>query len=316
MTEENSDSFNNKAESLLDKQFCKLFFSDNFSDDEVAEKIAKNITNQLKLDRSHASYSSVTRYIFYKCDESITSDFVDVRCKELADLVDIRCKEIAELVSVEKEEVVSFVEKTTDNIKLAFAQKEYIGAEIKEAEKKLNNTEKKLKKVKGNLDRIYAEFITLLGIFTAIAFSVFGGIETLSSLFSKLSFKNPRITTGFVLIIAAIIAGVIYGILFILMESIYKLLHTAYEPKEKEEVVEKVKEEKNIISKKVNSCILVILLVVIVVGCLLIATIDFFESTIVVFAIVGFFSILYFIIYCICWAFNKWIRPKFAKKDN
>lgn len=308
MTEENFDSFNNKDDSDLDKEFCRLFFSDDFSNNEVAEKIAKNITNQLKLDRSHASYSSVTRYIFYECNESITSYFVDVRCKDLADLVNIRCEEIAELASMKKEEVVSFVKKTTDNIKLAFAQKEYIGAEIKEAEKKLNNTEKKLKKVKGNLDRIYAEFITLLGIFTAIAFSIFGGIETLSSLFSKLSFKNPRITTGFVLIIAAIIAGVIYGILFILMESIYKLLHTAYEPKEKE--------EKNIISKSVNRCILAILLVVIVVGCLLIATIDFFESTIVVFAIVGFFSILYFIIYCICWAFNKWIRPIFAKKDN
>ncbi len=308
MTEENFDSFNNKDDSDLDKEFCRLFFSDDFSNNEVAEKIAKNITNQLKLDRSHASYSSVTRYIFYECNESITSYFVDVRCKDLADLVNIRCEEIAELASMKKEEVVSFVKKTTDNIKLAFAQKEYIGAEIKEAEKKLNNTEKKLKKVKGNLDRIYAEFITLLGIFTAIAFSVFGGMETLSSLFSKLSFKNPRITTGFVLIIAAIIAGVIYGILFILMESIYKLLHTAYEPKEKE--------EKNIISKSVNRCILAILFVVIAVGCLLIATIDFFKSTIVVFAIVGFFSILYFIIYCICWAFNKWIRPIFAKKDN
>ena len=301
MTEENSNSFNNEAESLLDNQFCKLVFSDNFSDDEVAEKIAKNITNQLKLDRLHASYSSVTRYIFYKCDESITSDFVDVRCEELADLVEIRYEKPAEFAGVKKEEVVSFVKKTTDNIKLAFAQKEYIGAELKESEKKLN-------KVKGNLDRIYAEFITLLGIFTAIAFSVFGGIETLSSLFSKLSFKNPRVTTGFVLIIAAIIAGIIYGILFILMESIYKLLYTAHERKEKE--------EKNIISKKVNRCILAILLVAIAVGCLLIATIDFFESTIVVFAIVGFFSILYFIIYCICWAFNKWIRPKFAKKDN
>lgn len=309
MTEENFDSFNNKAESDLDEEFCGLFFSDDFSDDEVAEKIAKNITNQLKLDRSHASYSSVTRYIFYECDESITSYFVDVRCKDLADLVEIRYGKPAEFAGVKKEEVVSFVKKTTDNIKLAFAQKEYIGAELKESEKKLN-------KVKSNLDRIYAEFITLLGIFTAIAFSVFGGIETLSSLFSKLSFKNPRITTGFVLIIAAIIAGVIYGILFILMESIYKLLHTAYEPKEKEVKKEVKEEEKNIISKKVNRCILAILLVAIAVGCLLIATIDFFESTIVVFAIVGFFSILYFIIYCICWAFNKWIRPKFAKKDN
>ena len=297
MTEENFNPFNYANDSLLDDEFCKLFFSDNFSDIEVAENIGKNIANQLELDRLHASYSNVTRYIFYKCDGDITSEFVDIRCEELA--ASIKYEEVAVSARKEKEEVVSFVKKTNDNIKLAFAQKEYIGAELKE-------TEKKFKKVKGNLDRIYAEFITLLGIFTAIAFSVFGGMETLSSLFSKLSFKNPRITTGFVLIIAAIIAGVIYGILFILMESIYKLLHTAYEPKEKE--------EKNIISKSVNRCILAILFVVIAVGCLLIATIDFFKSTIVVFAIVGFFSILYFIIYCICWAFNKWIRPIFVKK--
>ena len=297
MTEENADSFNYTEDSALDEQFCGLFFSNKFSDNKVAKNIEDNIVNQLKLDRLHASYSNVTRYIFYKCDGKITSEFVDIRCEELA--ASIKYEEVAIRVKMEKEDVVSFVKKTNDNIKLAFAQKEYIGAELEETEKKLNN-------VKGNLDRIYAEFITLLGIFTAIAFSVFGGIETLSSLFSKLSFKNPRITTGFVLIIAAIIAGVIYGILFILMESIYKLLNTAHERKE----------EKNIISKKVNICILTILSVAIVVGCLLIATIDFFESTIVVFAIVGFFSILYFIIYCICWAFNKWIRPKFAKKDN
>lgn len=265
MTEENFNKpFYNADNYFLDEKFCKLFFSDNFSNKKVAEDIGKNIDDQLKLNRSHASYSNVTRYIFYKCDEKITSEFVDTRCEEFADLIDPRDKKKA-----------SFVYKTNEDIKLAFAQKEYIGAGLKETKKTLN-------KVKNNLGRIYAEFITLLGIFTAIAFSAFGGIEALSSIFSKLSFKNPRITMGFVLVIGSIIAIVIYGILFILMESIYKLLNIAYEREEKE----------NIISKSLNKWILIILSVMLIVGSLLIAIIDFSQCAIKIFAIIGFISLL------------------------
>ncbi len=72
---------------------------------------------------------------------------------------------------------------------------------------------------------IYPEFITILGIFTAITFAIFGGINTISSISSnlKISSKSPQ-SLGNLLIGAAVLGIVLFGIITVLFAGISKII--------------------------------------------------------------------------------------------
>lgn len=76
---------------------------------------------------------------------------------------------------------------------------------------------------------IYPEFITILGIFTAITFAIFGGINTISSISSnlKISSKSPQ-SLGNLLIGAAVLGIVLFGIITVLLAGISKIIDKEY----------------------------------------------------------------------------------------
>lgn len=237
-------SLGNKDKDIedLDYEFCDLFFSKDFADKNIVDKLKTNISLHIEMQEEHVSYSNIAKYIFYKCDEKKMGESILDRC--------------AQCDVLETQNNMKFIKKTVEDIKLACAQKEYINKSIKSLKGKIEGSEKKIDKFKTNLDKIYAEFVTLLGIFTAIAFSIFGGLQALSSLFSKLEFSKPKITMGFVLIIGSIISTVIYGIIIVLMDSIYKFTNTYNN-----------QEGKNYpISKNLNIWILIVLCLMFAVG--------------------------------------------------
>lgn len=94
--------------------------------------------------------------------------------------------------------------------------------------KKITNLEQTLElKIKRN---VYSEFITILGIFTAITFAIFGGINTISSISSnlKISSKSPQ-NLGNLLIGAAVLGIVLFGIITVLFAGISKIIDKEYE---------------------------------------------------------------------------------------
>lgn len=76
---------------------------------------------------------------------------------------------------------------------------------------------------------IYPEFITILGIFTAITFAIFGGINTINSISSNLhiSSSNPQ-NLGNLLIAAAVLGIVLFGIITVLFAGIAKITEKDY----------------------------------------------------------------------------------------
>lgn len=76
---------------------------------------------------------------------------------------------------------------------------------IKNASKE---TEIKIKK------EIYPQFITILGIFTAITFAIFGGMNLLSNLFKNM--RNTHASLGQALILASIFGFTLWGLIEIL----------------------------------------------------------------------------------------------------
>lgn len=198
----------------ISEEFCKSFFSNEMGTEENNEKISGYVDFLQKKDYEHVPYSIIGKYVY----ENNIDDFdIEKNCNELSTIL--------------KENLNNeFINKTKEYIRLACFQKKYVKDnyenlenDVKDLEDRSEKSEKKLKDIEHNLGGIYAEIVALLGIFTAIAFSIFGGLQVVSSLFSKLRFSEPLISLGYVLIIGAIIGVFIYGILIILFEGIYKL---------------------------------------------------------------------------------------------
>ncbi|RMC49754.1 hypothetical protein [Lactobacillus sp. ESL0228] len=95
--------------------------------------------------------------------------------------------------------------------------------------KKLDKYTKKLDKYTKKLDGVYSEFITILGIFTAITFAIFGGINTINSISSNLNISsNSPQNLGNLLIGAAVLGIVLFGIITVLFAGIAKITKKGY----------------------------------------------------------------------------------------
>ena len=111
------------------------------------------------------------------------------------------------------------------------------------------------RETENNIKReLYPEFITLLGIFTAITFAIFGGMNLLSNLFQNM--KSTHTSLGQALIFASIFGFTMLGIIEILFIWISKINLTIvdkdyrYDKKEDDANKESSKEDKIYESKK------------------------------------------------------------------
>ena len=92
-------------------------------------------------------------------------------------------------------------------------------SKLEQISNRINDEEKKItNKIKGN---VYSEFIAILGIFTAITFAIFGGMNLLSNLFKNIG-STPA-SLGQTLILAAIFGLIMWGIIELLFYWISKI---------------------------------------------------------------------------------------------
>lgn len=259
MDEKIFDKNSDPDPNLISEEFCKSFFSNEMGTEENNKIISKYVIFLQSKGYEHISYSIIAKYVY----ENNIDDFdIEKNCNELSTILKEKSNK-------------EFINKTKEYIRLACFQKNYIKDNyeklknnVKGLEDRSEKSEKKLKDIEHNLGGIYAEIVALLGIFTAIAFSIFGGLQVVSSLFSKLSFSEPLISLGYVLIIGAIIGVIIYGILIVLFEGIYKLT-SFYDRKE---VVNYP------VHKGLKKCILIILSIMAIFGIIFILFSTYHES--------------------------------------
>ena len=100
-----------------------------------------------------------------------------------------------------------------------------------------NETEIKIKK------EIYPQFITILGIFTAITFAIFGGMNLLSNLFQNM--RSTHASLGQALILVSVFGFTLWGLIEILFIWISKINLTKDDKIDKDD-----KEEKKIDKKE------------------------------------------------------------------
>lgn len=84
-------------------------------------------------------------------------------------------------------------------------------------------TQNKISDLKGKL---YADFVAILGVFTAIAFTIFGGLQLLANLFTNI--KDISVANiGVTMIFSSLFLWSIYLLLAILLSSITKIIANA-----------------------------------------------------------------------------------------
>ena len=98
--------------------------------------------------------------------------------------------------------------KTKEIYKQIQEEKDYFEKAKKDIFKKINET-------------IYPQFITILGIFTAITFAIFGGMNLLSNLFQNI--KSTHASLGQALILVAVFNLCLWGIIELLFNWISKI---------------------------------------------------------------------------------------------
>ena len=88
-------------------------------------------------------------------------------------------------------------------------------------EKKQFSLKDSLNKTVMKIDNIYSEFVAILGIFTAITFAIFGGMNLLTDLFKNIG-SSPA-SLGQTMILAAIFGLIMWGIIELLFYWISKI---------------------------------------------------------------------------------------------
>lgn len=110
-------------------------------------------------------------------------------------------------------------------------QKETIGKQ----KKIIEDQQHSFQKTTGKINSIYSEFITILGIFTAITFAIFGGMNLLTNLFKNTG--NTASSLGYTLILAAIFGLIMWGITELLFYWISKINRITDSTKDKNKIL-------------------------------------------------------------------------------
>lgn len=132
-------------------------------------------------------------------------------------------------------------DKMLEYLDFAVNQKLYIDHNIKSLEEeitrsknylndlnnKIRDSNKKVIKLKNNINNfrhnVYTDFIAILGIFTAITFATFGGLQLLSNIFRNISKLSSNSVLGKILILSSLFGVMIFGIIEILFRLINEI---------------------------------------------------------------------------------------------
>lgn len=110
-----------------------------------------------------------------------------------------------------------------------------LSKEIEKQKTNLQKTNSNLDKLESSIENkiknnVYSEFITILGIFTAITFAIFGGMNLLTNLFKNIG--STQASLGQTLILAAVFGLIMWGIIELLFQWISKIKRTEDDTKD------------------------------------------------------------------------------------
>ncbi|EKZ0110446.1 hypothetical protein ACS7YY_002439 [Enterococcus faecalis] len=159
-------------------------------------------------------YPQITEYIYVHEEYNIES------LKELIDYVSN---------SEDCEEIAQFFSKFIKQAELAVTQKRHFENQIKNANEKLANIEKTVKSANEEFNNIrknvYTDFISILGIFSALLFGLFVGFDAFKSIIEGIT-SNAKISR--VVILGSLMLMGLLALTFVLLNGIAMLTNKTF----------------------------------------------------------------------------------------
>lgn len=228
-----SDGNNNELTALFDL-LCKISEDSNLASlaANVVRLIKEALRSQLDQDKVGKPivlpYKDLTDLVFCNQSSLPPSEVLTVfrNLVMTSILKDEYCtKNTVKDTEERKNHFMSCYDKIINHIQLAQIQRDYIQNTTKEAEqlaktaKETADTAKKsAKKAKKTYDTMFANYVTILGIFTAIIVTIFGGLNVVDTI---ISYGNTHFST--IVFLAALVLMCVVCLLYFLAKIILKL---------------------------------------------------------------------------------------------
>lgn len=181
-------------------------------------------------------------YSYYlKHEYSTFSDKIFSLEDEATEIMDFNLTEIKKIATINSSLYLDSLVKLSDHINLCIVQKQFIERSMRKVEDEISNAkdsielfqantikeltkftseqETKVTDIEQRSNKIYAEFVTILGIFSAIIFAAFGGLEILKNILGNIE----NVQTGKLLVFSSLTISAIVLLVFILLNGISKL---------------------------------------------------------------------------------------------
>lgn len=181
----------------LVKNSKSTFNTDNKALNELTDFIIKN------LSRFFIPYDFIAFYIYHDDHDYNAQDIEESYSETIDSYYMMHHDSKLELLDSKKQEKLQYnLQKIQRHILLAIHQKTYMSLQAKKAEKLLEETTESYKKINDsitNLQRnIYTNFVTILGVFTAIIVTIFGSFTAISE-----AIKNFRSSLDYLFLLTS-----------------------------------------------------------------------------------------------------------------
>lgn len=220
-------NFVNQFEDMVNNVALGNYYSFDENDEKFNADFKKLLGDTCDLHTEFIPYSEITRIIYGLQDDS-GMDFFMLAFKEQI-MNNIPCDssklsneyviliKVSEHVNLARKQKESLYRKQADEIIKQKDSLNQLRKNTEEETKRLKQLKQKMKTLKNMKSSIYGDFIAILGIFSALIFSLFGGFNTLSKVVSQVAQYDslPRI-----MISSSLLCMMLLSLLFFLLKAI------------------------------------------------------------------------------------------------
>lgn len=211
------------SKDTVDK-LIKSFFTESF--DYQKAEIYFDVMH-LQINDFRVKHSILTEYVYSHYDDLKSDQYGNTKIPYWLDNVETLKRYIEKNKSSfkdeDRKEILELPDKIKENIELAIIQyKQFFyqltkaNDQLKKVNKKYKKESRRLRKASTKLDNSSSSFISMLGIFSALIFAVFGGFDAFKSIFSNI---NKASVTMVIINSSILMIGLII-LIFLLIQSI------------------------------------------------------------------------------------------------
>lgn len=220
-------TFVNQFEEMVNNVALGDHYSFEENDEQFNDDFNKLLSAACNLHTEFVPYSEITRIIYGLQDESGMDFFMEAFKKQIMKRIQHNSSELSNeyVILIKVSEHVNLAVKQKDSLYQEQAVEiakqgeivKSLGEEIKEKEQELDDLNKEMENLKVVKGSLYGDFIAILGIFSALIFSLFGGFSTVSSVVSQISSHEKLYR---IMISASLLGVILLSLLFFLLKAI------------------------------------------------------------------------------------------------